>query len=757
MNSPTIEIEPILDDIRVFIPQLIEACKSVSDLLYVQVNQETWHEVGQLLQGIDDLYKSVNAVSTHVANSELHAPLYPAFESFLSNMMGVFNAMNGHMDEEEYIQAADNIKHDFTSLFHQLAISLGETREVEESRFTANLAYLLQHHKFVYQSVHNIQPDPRNYRIDYARTGLPNLTVTSSDGKAIAMYSRYDPEYEAIRWCDSVSETVDHKQNVLIYGFGLGYHLLELSRRNPEYRFVIFEPDEQVLLAAMRAIDLEYLFSKMKVKEFIVGWNDVVRDESLAQFARNEKGDTAVLSIPIYDKLDIRKKLEFFEDAKTALMLYEISSRTRTHYGLPWLANKVYNLAHVLETPSIRGLRGKLKGMTAVVVGAGPSLEPDIELLRELKNHALIIAAGTSIQSLQHFGITPHLIVSIDGSEENYNAFKHLSVNDVPFLFAPLVNHKIIADKNKLFHFLFNGDMTNRYLMGWTSDDPVFSSPPSVTGPAIQAAIYMGCTEVILTGQDLSYPRDHMYSPGAKHVSQAENDFRLKHAEMQVENVEGGMNRTNDMMRVTLREIEKFLSNFPDVKFINCSRWGAKIKNTEFQPMERVLQRLKNKAVAPDLLEQAMSEHLEKYSETRRTEIKDRLYRISGRFEQLEKDMTHIQNKLRPLREQARKKPRKALDTMVEIEDIWGPIVTDELFTALIGVVIPDDVREYDRNLPELAQEKDTVRKADLFCEVLDPLIKAMKQCLPQLDMIVKEAIGRVEEKAQLAAHELSR
>ncbi|TFE29036.1 6-hydroxymethylpterin diphosphokinase MptE-like protein [Cohnella luojiensis] len=754
MGGETFEIESAVDEIIRFLPGLIEASEDVSDIFYESVTEQSWQMFGQFVQAMDDLYRASKTIHNELVQSGDYAAIHPVFANFISQMTEQFETLNSHVDKEEYVQAGDHIRYELASLFQHLKSFLGDEQAVKERRFAANLAFLEQHFAYVYEVVRGLKPDRSRYQVTYTRNGLPNLCVLTASNQKINIYSNYDPYHEAERWVESIDDTINGKSNVLVFGFGLGYHLLQLNRKYPEHQLVIFEPDEQLLLAAMEAVDFQELFSKINIKLFIVGWNKTLRDSAFYYFARREKGETAITAIPVYDKLDIRKKLEFFEDAKTAIMLFEVSTRTRNVFGFQWLQNKLYNLAHIMNTPSIRGLQDKLTGITAVIVGAGPSLEADIKNLRKLKEHALIIAAGTSVQSLMHFNIAPHLIVSVDGSEANYDAFSHLDVNDVPFLYNPLIHNKIIENKNKLFHFLIDGDLTSRYTVGWKMDDPVFSSPPSVTGPAIQAAIYMGCKEIVFTGQDLSYPGEHIYAPGAKHVSQEKSDFMIENADMQVENVQGGMNRTNSMMRVTLREIEKLLESYPEIRFINTSQSGAKIEHTEWQSMESVLARLDKVIVPHDFMDESMANHLQPYSESRKTEITNRLFQMPGKLAEMETKLKRIEHKLGGLRELGRMKPNKCQNTMVEIEEMWEPIMNNELFTALIGVAIPIEVIEYDRNLPELAQEKNIVKKADLFCEVLGTFIKAMKDCFPQLNVIVQEAVRRVELQTQITAAE---
>ncbi len=54
-------------------------------------------------------------------------------------------------------------------------------------------------------------------------------------------------------------------------------------------------------------------------------------------------------------------------------------------------------------------------------MGAGPSLDKNVTLLKEVKDRAVIIAVDRTLGLLLPLGITPHLVPSIDYSKINYD------------------------------------------------------------------------------------------------------------------------------------------------------------------------------------------------------------------------------------------------------------------------------------------------------------------------------------------------
>ena len=239
-------------------------------------------------------------------------------------------------------------------------------------------------------------------------------------------YSNYDQEHEAQRWVGSIGANLNDKSNVIVYVFRSGQSFDSIKPTIPTSSIGCNGTGQKLLLTAMRAVDFKELFAKLNIKVFFVGDNKARRENVLYRFFTLAKGGTEVVSIPFYDRVFSEQRKLFVEEAKTAILDYVSSVNTYKVFGLQWIQNRLFNFPLIVNTPSIEGLKGTMDGVTAVIVGAGPSLEADIEYLRKVKNHALIIAAGSAIQSLKHFGIDPHLIVSVDGGDFNYNVFKNL-------------------------------------------------------------------------------------------------------------------------------------------------------------------------------------------------------------------------------------------------------------------------------------------------------------------------------------------
>ena len=144
-------------------------------------------------------------------------------------------------------------------------------------------------------------------------------------------------------------------------------------------------------------------------------------------------------------------------------------------------------------------LQGKGKG-TALVVGAGPSLDKFSEWIKENQSRLTIIAASRLYPLLKSMGIRPTILVSVDPFPYNYEQSKALLEDtSIPLFHSNHVSPKLISQHTG-----------NRYYMGyrfpWKTDnnkENIISAPPTVVHSAIHLAISSGFEQIILAGVDL--------------------------------------------------------------------------------------------------------------------------------------------------------------------------------------------------------------------------------------------------------------
>jgi hypothetical protein len=732
-----------IEDIKIFLPQIILASEAVGELMYEPINDAFWKMFGEVVEGIDDLYKTLSVITKEMSRANCFSVQQSYLTLIKTDLSSRFQVLNYCMDEEDWIGASDCIKYELVPLFKKLVVSFGCPKREKELCFTKNMSYFQKSFPEVYLQINSLDLNINDYQVGFALNNIPNLTIMTSENIPVSIYSQYNSVYITNLWADSLFEIVKNKSDIIMYGLGFGYHAQSYSELYPEHKLFIYEPDEQVLLAAMTVIDFETLFSKLNLSDFVVGTKKDQKHKFLYNFIKYMGDTPEIVRLPIYDRIKNDNHNKFYEDAKSAIINYFSTNVNYEKYALQWTKNTMYNLVKTMTSPSIKHLKDRFLGLTAVIVGAGPSLKADIESLRELKNHAFIIAAGSTIQALEYFEIKPHLVISMDGTEANYQAFKDMNLKKIPLLFTPMIENRILnKEVDTLIHVNLGSDWTAKYFMDLTEQDPIFRSNHSVSGTAIQAAIYMGFKEIIFTGQDFSYPENHIYTTGANHITKEVEEIVIKNSVLTVANVSGDFNRTNEGMLIMLEDIENLIEQHSEIQFINTSKFGARIKHTLSQSMEDILYRLKKDCIQDDLLIKTVEQNY----------IFDEMQfkKTKGKIEKLPSEMVILGNKFNRINQMINKlpelsitNPNKCFKLIKSIDSDWEFFVNSSSYKGLFMRICRNEFNDFERDLIQLTSEMNLLGQARFYQNSMQPLISIFIRLLPQVLEIVHETNQR--------------
>lgn len=168
------------------------------------------------------------------------------------------------------------------------------------------------------------------------------------------------------------------------------------------------------------------------------------------------------------------------------------------------------NIKHIIRSKDVSQLKGVFNKIPAIVVAAGPSLNKNIEYIKQFKNKALIIAVDTIAERLIKEGIIPEFICSVERGELTYSYFyKDKSYPSEVSLVGPLLlypdifeefkNELIIPVRENVGEYVWLKKMLN------LSDNNSISMGQSCAHVAFGLAEHLGASPIILVGQDLAY------------------------------------------------------------------------------------------------------------------------------------------------------------------------------------------------------------------------------------------------------------
>ncbi len=401
--------------------------------------------------------------------------------------------------------------------------------------------------------------------------------------KGIPLHSNENPQQEAVEEFKKAGQS----KIIVIIGLGLGY-LLKRVFISSNSKIIVFEPDRELSDFTLRAVDFNQELQSGRV--FIASSYEELSKtiESIYQY----KDKLSVLKLKSADLLYPGQIKNISLELPKLLNNLESNFTTLYARSWLWLLNGYSKLRFCENDYSINILEGKYKDKAALIVSPGPSLDKNIEIIKNNREKFIVFCVNVAYKKLIKNSIVPDFIVYLDGTDNLY------TIKDFEHSQANIIKHSLAYGKitdelspNKFFTFYCKNDLISR----WIAKQTVFSlenheTKGSVSHLALQAAYNMGCNPIVLAGQDLAYTDGKVYSSGSYWGENAEKNenFEKKMKKMQetsvlkVKGQDGELIDTSPDYAGFISHFEEFaLQNKDKVELINCSTDGAQLNGYE--------------------------------------------------------------------------------------------------------------------------------------------------------------------------------
>ncbi len=274
---------------------------------------------------------------------------------------------------------------------------------------------------------------------------------------------------------------------------------------------------------------------------------------------------------------------------------------TEALYSHKLSKHALMNAQHLPRSVHINEWAGKFKGVPAVISGAGPSLNDDLEVLRGIEDSALIIAGGSAISALTSNGIEPHLNVAIDPNEQEVRCLEKMKLMKSPFIYSHRLHPEVFSLFNAPLGFLTtsSGGTLERWIekeLGIDSKSMDLGDGAfSVTTLGIALALALGCAPIILVGVDLAYTGGRRYAKGVMDEGELSFDALKKRARLAEEQpvwekgVQGKEVLTLVKWVVESSWISECAKANPTVRFFNATSDGLGFLDIPHVHLEEVI------------------------------------------------------------------------------------------------------------------------------------------------------------------------
>lgn len=433
--------------------------------------------------------------------------------------------------------------------------------------------------------------------VEQAKTGVPTMKVIQ-DGKTQYLQSKYDPEKEAQRFAGKFAEEPIHY--VLFVGVGTAYHIEAFMKDHPDAKFAIYEPNEEVLHAYLSNFRLDKLPVRNLLKIF-TGIDQGQVAVEVQQLLAQSNNVLKIITLPVYEKMYGEQVNGILEKALEAIKNKHSSLATNVAFQKRWTINSIKNFPTVLQTPNILHDidRSAFEGKPAIIVAAGPSLNEEFENLRYIKEHGLayIFSVGSAINALIEQGIYPDAACTYDPQDINYRVIqviKDKGITEIPLVFGSSVGFETLENyPGDLLHMIVNQDTVAPAFL--ESEDDIsldyVNDAPSIAVITFQLLAKLRVNQIILVGQNLAYVGNQHYAKGIDYGSGSNTiaEDKLKTMPL-VNDVYGNEVRTTESFTSMRKQLEMYISLYPQIKVWNTTKGGATILGSEFSPLEEVMQ-----------------------------------------------------------------------------------------------------------------------------------------------------------------------
>jgi hypothetical protein len=251
--------------------------------------------------------------------------------------------------------------------------------------------------------------------------------------------------------------------------------------------------------------------------------------------------------------------------------------------------NELNNIARAMKDGSISHLENRGQGLSAVVLGAGPSLPTYARLLADHLGEALYASPFQVLPVLQRHGLKPHLCFAIDYTEGLKAVYEHLDkkwVKDIPLIYSCKVAPDIIDAYPGPTLPIWTAGGVGTHL--WGGRALILDSGRNVGIALTRFLKWCGVSQMLLVGFDFAWSGETTHAPGHPASGQI-FCFNPRH-HIQMKNKNGEIIFSTSVFLTALRTLEAELKE-TKAKVFNLYGGNAVIDGAETVTWDDVLSR----------------------------------------------------------------------------------------------------------------------------------------------------------------------
>lgn len=429
----------------------------------------------------------------------------------------------------------------------------------------------------------------------YASKDPLDINIIASDG---SKYMYENALKDVNSQLESFEKAYSRYGSLFIYGLGNGVLLKGILENKTHKTIVVFEPEIEIIYIVFHLFDFsEDLFSSRLIiaQSTVFSPTHYYAITQIQEVLNHIKVYNLHINCSFYESYlaDIKEINENITRAFVMRLKEVGNDSTDTLIGINYTSAHIPNMIESIPLKNIIKERAK-KTKTAIIVSTGPSLNKQLELLKEAQNHATIISVDSSYPILKAHGIKPDYVTSIERvkwTAEFFNSAPSEFDKDIIFVIATLTHPTTVEYlKGRNTAYILR---PLPYELGFDDEDfGYIASGQSAAHLSFEIARDLGHERIIFIGQDLAYG-DGRSSHAKGHVLPG-NDDKNKESKYTIAYGGEGMAETMEVWNQFREYFEHIITiaqkKDQNLLVYNSTEGGARIHATIEKPFSVALE-----------------------------------------------------------------------------------------------------------------------------------------------------------------------
>ncbi len=435
-----------------------------------------------------------------------------------------------------------------------------------------------------------------NYKPAPSSINVKDIIKQNAFIKTAKHYSRY---------FDKCTQLTPDKGDLIIFGIGLGHHIKLLNELDIFDNIIVIENNISNLKESLYCTNWKELLDKNKKISLIVKSNKNIEefDNELTEVL-NRLYPSIIVSTLIYNHLESITPTNEYSQVKEKISNHCFFKQVAIECAGPdsqRLLNSNYNISLNNKILNLDKTTLGNNNSNIVIVGAGPSLDHYIDIIKQYRDNLFVISSGSSLISLLKSNIQPDIHFELEFQNLAALNLEHVkqsfSLKDTTLICSLSSNPKLSNFFKETHYFIQATSELSNHL---PSSSILDHGGISCTNGAAAFASRISKGSIYLVGLDFAYTNNaHHAKDNISYQKNLKGDLKflenkksgIPGASIKVLDVYNNIVMTTPLLHAA-KKVMQSLTSIRENEFINCS-FGAKITDTTHHTPDQLIEKMK--------------------------------------------------------------------------------------------------------------------------------------------------------------------